>query len=105
MVRTVVVKPSDTDKAYGEKYEGTWFNNIDDMTIYKEDVDVYGIQDDGSKRLLAKFRKHVLPDEIVQKGWDAFRNAANPSRNRGAAAGPIDKKGKYWSRRKPIKTE
>lgn len=105
MVHTVVVKPSDTDEAYGEKYEGTWFNNIDDMTIYKDDIDVYGIQDDGSKRLLAKFRKKVLPDEVVQKGWDAFRNAANPSRNRGAAAGPIDKKGKYWSRRKPIKTE
>jgi hypothetical protein len=102
MVLTITVKPTATDQEFGEKYEGTWFNDIKGYKIIKEDADVYAIEDDGTKRLLAKFRKKVIPLEAVQKGWDSFRNAAAPSRNRGAAAGPIDVKGKYWGKRKPV---
>jgi hypothetical protein len=46
----------------------------------------------------------VFSPEQIQVGWDAFRLLAIPSRNRGAAAGPIDLKGVYWSRRKPVET-
>lgn len=92
------------DEAFGKKYEGTWFDEKDADQIIKEDADVYGIQDDGSKKLIGKFRKHVIPKDTVQLGWDAFRLLAIPSRNRGAAAGPIDLKGKYWSKRKPADT-
>ena len=102
MVLTIEVKASTTDEEFGEKYEGTWFNDINGYKIIKEDADVYGIEEDGTKHLLGKFRKSVIPLDMVQKGWDAFRNAAGPSRNRGAAAGPIDVKGKYWGKRKPI---
>ena len=65
---------------------------------------MYAIQDDGTEKLLGKFRKKVIPKETVQLGWDAFRLLAIPSRNRGASAGPIDLKGKYWSKRKPAET-
>ena len=82
-----------------------------DITIYDVDVDVYGIAhpDDVAngkpkRKLLAKFRKGVFSADQVQVGWDAFRLLAIPSRNRGAAAGPIDLKGVYWSRRKPVET-
>ena len=101
MVLTLTVDPIETDEEYGKKYQGTWINDTTGFKIIKDDTDVYGIDDNGEKRLLAKFRKQVLPKDVVQKGWDAFRNAGVPSRNSGAAAGPIDQKGKYWSRRKP----
>jgi len=100
MVKTIVVKAVATDAGFAEK-EGTWFDDSDVDTILREDADVWGQEADGTKHLLAKFRKGVISDDLVQKGWDAFRGAANPSRNRGAAAGPIDLKGKYWGKRKP----
>jgi len=104
MVKKILVKPVMTDEEFGDKYEGTWFDEKDADQIVKEDADVWAIQDDGTKKLLGKFRKKVIPKETVQLGWDAFRLLAIPSRNRGASAGPIDLKGTYWSKRKPIET-
>jgi hypothetical protein len=100
MVKKIVVKAIASDKDFA-KHEGTWFEESAVDTIVREDADVYAIEPDGSERLLGKFRKGVLPKDLVQKGWDGFRMLAIPSRNRAAAAGPIDLKGKYWSKRKP----
>jgi len=93
------------------KNEGKFCEVQKDTTIFDSDVDIYAIAhpDDVAKgvpkrKLLAKFRKSVFTAEQVQVGWDAFRLLAIPSRNRGAAAGPIDLKGVYWSRRKPVET-
>ena len=101
----VAARESDADFA---KNEGKFFDTTG-MTIYNEDVDIYGLahEDDVAagkprRKLLAKFRKNVFKPEQVQVGWDAFRLLAIPSRNRGAAAGPIDTKGVYWSKRKPV---
>ena len=101
MVKKIIVKATLPDEDFGKKYEGTWFDDSDVDTIVKEDADVYALEADGTERLLGKFRKAVLEKDVVQKGWDAFHLLAVPSRNRGAAAGPIDTKGKYWSKRKP----
>jgi hypothetical protein len=100
MVKKIVVKPILSDEEFGKKYEGTWFNEDFVDQIIDFDADVYAVDSTG-ERLLGKFRKAVIPKDDVQKGWDAFRLLAIPSRNRGAAAGPIDLKGKYWSKRKP----
>jgi hypothetical protein len=100
MVKKIVVTPILSDEDFGAKYEGTWFGEDAVDQIIDFDADIYAADSDG-ERLLGKFRKAVLPKEDVQKGWDAFRLLAIPSRNRGAAAGPIDLKGKYWSKRKP----
>ena len=102
MVKTVVVKPILSDAEFGKKYEGTWFDEDAVDHIIHEDTDVYREEPDGSRHLMGKFRKHVIPNDLVQKGWDAFRLLAIPSRNRAAAAGPINIKGKYWSKRKPV---
>jgi len=104
MVKKIVVKAIASDEEFGKKNEGRWFDEKDVDHIIDEDTDVYAIDVDGSEQLLAKFRKGVLSKEKVQNGWDAFRLLAIPSRNRGAAAGPIDLKGKYWSKRKPTET-
>ena len=104
MVKKIVVKAILSDEDFGKKYEGTWFDEDAVDTIVREDADIYAQELDGSERLLGKFRKGVIKDDLVQKGWDAFRLLAIPSRNRGAAAGPVDLKGKYWSKRKPTDT-
>lgn len=110
MVKTVVVKAKTSDAEFA-KHEGEWFTAAG-LQIFDEDVDVYGIShpDDVAagkpeRKLLAKLRKKAIPKETVQIGWDAFRLLAIPSRNRGAAAGPIDTKGVYWSRRDPAKID
>ena len=107
MVRVVEVKALASDAEFAKR-EGTFFDTTD-MKIFDEDVDLYGLahEDDVAagapkRKLIAKLRKGVFTKDQVQVGWDAFRLLAIPSRNRGAAAGPIDLKGVYWSRRKPV---
>jgi|LauGreSuBDMM15SN_2_FD.fasta_scaffold07981_4 hypothetical protein len=109
-MKEVEVKARVSDAEFA-KHEGEWFTTKD-MQIFDEDVDVYAIShpDDvkagkPERKLLAKLRKSAIPKETVQIGWDAFRLLAIPSRNRGAAAGPIDTKGIYWSSRKPVKID
>lgn len=110
VVKVVEIRARESDAAFA-KNEGKFFNVTDDIKVYDEDVDIYGLShpDDvaagkPARTLIAKFRKNVFTKEEVQIGWDAFRLLAIPSRNRGAAAGPIDLKGVYWSRRKPVET-
>ena len=105
MVQILELHALMSDSDFKEKYEGTHFDETAVKQLINEDYDVYGIEADGSKKLLAKFRKSVLPKETVQIGWDSFRTLAMPGRNRGAAAGPIDLNSPYWKKRKPIKTD
>jgi hypothetical protein len=82
--------------------EGSYFTEGDADEILDEDADVYGVDPKtGKKKLLARFRKHVIPNHLVKTGWEAFYQAAAASRNRGAAAGPIQLKSNYWKKRKP----
>ena len=99
-VKEVIVKPAMTDEEIKAK-EGKYFDEDDVDKIYKEDVDIYTIGADGKKKLLAKLRKQVIDPEIIKTGWEGFWITAAPSRNRGAAAGPIDVNGKYWQKRSP----
>ena len=106
-MKEIEVKAVASDAEFA-KHEGEWFTTKG-LRIFDEDIDVYGLAhpDDvaagkPARKLLGKFRKGAIPKDTVQIGWDAFRLLAIPSRNRGAAAGPIDTKGIYWSRRKPV---
>jgi hypothetical protein len=103
-VKEVVVEAKLTDEDI-ESREGSYFDSSEIETIYDEDVDVYVKDKDGSKRLLGKLRKQVIDPDAIRIGWEGFYMAAGTSRNRGAAAGPIDTKGKYWSKRKPVQID
>jgi hypothetical protein len=71
-------------------------------TIFDTDVDIYTIDNEtGKEKLLAKLRKQVIDPDTIKIGWEGFWITAAPSRNRGAAAGPIDVKGKYWKGKNP----
>jgi hypothetical protein len=69
-------------------------------TIFDTNVDIY-TEKDGKEVLLAKLRKQVIDPATIKIGWEGFWITAAPSRNRGAAAGPIDVKGKYWKGKNP----
>lgn len=99
-VRELVLKPKMTNDEIKAR-EGTYFTDKEIDKILDEDVDVYGMDGD-EKKLLARFRKHVLPNDLVTTGWEAYYQTAAASRNRGAAAGPIKADSNYWKKRKPV---
>jgi hypothetical protein len=101
-VREVLVKPVLTNDQVKAR-EGTYFTDKEADEIFDENVDVYGIDaDSGEKKLLARFRKGILPADLVKTGWEAYYQTAAASRNRGAAAGPIKADSNYWKKRKPV---
>ena len=102
-VKEVIVKPVLTNDEIKAR-EGTYFDEKEVKQIFDEDVDVYG-EIDGNKKLLARFRKNVFDHELLEDAWKAYYRTAAPSRNRGAAAGPIQLKSNYWKKRKPIEVQ
>jgi hypothetical protein len=100
-VKQVILEPKLTDDQIKAR-EGTYFTEKDADEIYDDDVDLYAKDPDApdGKRLLARLRKNVIPHDLVKLAWKSFYNSAGASRNRGAAAGPIDPTSKYWTRRK-----
>lgn len=100
-VKEYVVKKVMTDEEIKKK-EGTYFNEKDIKMIIDDDADVYADDGEGKKTLLIKFRKNAFSPEMVKLAWDAFHKTAGMSRNRGAAAGPIDLKSPYWKKRNPV---
>ena len=101
-VKQVILEPKLTEDQLKAR-EGTYFSEKDADTIFDEDVDIYAKDPDApdGKRLIARLRKNVIPHDVVKLAWKNFYNSASASRNRGAAAGPIDLKSKYWTKRKP----
>jgi hypothetical protein len=100
-VKQVILEPKLTDDQIKAR-EGTYFSEKDADEIFDDDVDLYAKDPDApdGKRLLARLRKNVIPHDLVKLAWKSFYNSAGASRNRGAAAGPIDPTSKYWTRRK-----
>ena len=100
-IHVKVVMTNDEIKAR----EGTYFTEKEVNQIISEDVDVYRMDPEtGEQRLLAKFRKNVFTPDEIRIGWEGFYQTAAASRNRGAAAGPIDTKSAYWKKRNPTET-
>jgi len=103
-VKVLTVKPIMSNDQIKAR-EGTYFTDKEVKHRIKEDCDIYGEDEEtGEKKLLAKFRKNVFTPEEIRTGWEGFYETAATSRNRGAAAGPIDLKGKYWGKRNPTDT-
>jgi len=86
--------------------EGKWFDESHiKYPIVNSNTDVYRLDDEGNKHLLLKFRKNVIPDELINIGWDSYKDLAKASRGRGASAGPIDVNSQYWGKRKLVDTK
>ncbi len=80
--------------------KGTWITENDiHHPIISNDTDVYWLDNDNHEHLLLKFRKNVIHDDLIQLGWDSYKDLAKASRGRGASAGPIDANSDYWKKR------
>ena len=87
------------------KLEGTWVSESQlKYPIINYNCDVYYKEDDGTEKLLLKFRKNSFTNSQIRNGWQSYKDLAKPSRGRGASAGPIDTGSVYWKKRNIINT-
>jgi len=104
MVQRLFVKKIFSDDEVA-KLEGTWIDESHiKLPLVKEDTDIY-YNDNGIYKLLLKFRKNVISDDLIDIGWNSYKDLAKPSRGRGASAGPIDTEGQYWSKKDLVDTK
>jgi hypothetical protein len=91
-IQTIIIKPILT-KDQIKKKEGTYFSETHYTKYNKivtKDTDVYGIESDGTKKLLFKFRKNVISEQICIDAYNALEShAKHKNSNRGAAAGKL----------------
>ena len=94
-INTIIIKPILT-KAEIKNKEGHYFSEdhyTKHNTIVNTNTDVYGIDIDGTKKLLFKFRKNVIPNKICRDAYNALeKHAKHKNSNRGAAAGKLSLK-------------
>jgi len=70
--------------------EGCYFPESHYRKVINSNADVYGIAKDGTRKLLLKFRKGVIPQSICQAAFQALEtHAKHKNYNRGAAAGKL----------------
>lgn len=71
--------------------EGEYFPESHYLHIVKTDMDVYGVDSNGDKKLLAKFRKNIIPLDMCQNALKSLKTASmRRNENRGASAGVLD---------------
>ena len=88
-VKVLYVKQKHSDEFMKSK-EGEYFDKSSYDKIINYDCDCYQIKEDGTKKLLFKFRKKVLSDKLCQIGIKNLKKAAMKNHdNRGSAAGLI----------------
>lgn len=86
----IIVKPIMTDEEI-DKQEGKTFPESHYKKIMKTDCDIWGENPDGTRQLLLKFRKGVIPQAICSAAFHALKqHAQHKNYNRGAAAGVLN---------------
>ena len=104
MVRKIIVTKILTDEEVSS-LEGKWIDeSFIKKPIIKSNSDVYYIDENGTEKLLLKFRKRVISDKLINIGWNSYKDLAKASRGRGASAGPISTESHYWKKRRLVKT-
>jgi hypothetical protein len=105
MVKKIIVNKILKDEEVA-LYEGKWIDeSFIKNPIIKSDTDVYYLDENGSEKLLLKFRKRVISDKLIDIGWKSYKDLAKASRGRGASAGPISTDSQYWKKRRIVKTK
>ena len=87
------------------QYQGKWIDtSYLKYPVITSNTDVYYHDNDGSEKLLLKFRKNVISNHLLRTGWNSYKDLAKSSRGRGASAGPINPNSVYWKKRNLVKT-
>lgn len=104
MVKKVYIKKLFSDEKI-KNLEGKWIDEsyIKKGNLINTDSDII-LKENGKETIIAKFRKNAINQDLCELGWNNYKNAATPSRGRGASAGPIDVNNTYWKKRIPVKT-
>jgi len=89
-VKILILKPILTDEELNKR-EGEYVLESECKKVIKTNTDAYYIDEStGNRKLLFKFRKNVIPNEICIKAYNALeKHAKHKNYNRGAAAGKI----------------
>ena len=96
--RKMIIKKILTDEQTAN-LEGAWIDeSYMKYPVINSNIDVYYIDNDGSEKLLLKYRKNSISNSLIRTGWNSYKDLAKPSRGRGASAGPIDQEGTYWKK-------
>lgn len=82
-MKKLVLKEYLTDKKCGELYEGKFLTGNEFDTLVTEDTDAYTT----SGELLMRFRKNIIPIDILKSGYEAFRGSIYLTEGRGLASG------------------
>ena len=94
-IKIITLKPILSKDAINNK-EGHYFSEsyyTKHNPIVNTNTDVYGIEEDGQKKLLFKFRKNIIPEQICIDAYSALeKHAKHKNSNRGAAAGKLSVK-------------
>ena len=69
-IKKLIVSKIMSDDEISQK-EGTWFEESDLVhPIVRSNLDVYYIDEQGQEKLLLKYRKHQISDELCELGWE-----------------------------------
>jgi hypothetical protein len=91
-IKQITVNAKYTENKISKK-EGAFFDAKDYDTIIKDNCDVYGIDENGKKKLLLKLRKNVIPNSVCVNAFQSLeKEAQHLNGNRGAAAGKVNLK-------------
>ena len=90
-IDTIIVDKIRTDEYMSNK-EGHWFGNNDYLKTVHKNTDCVYLDDDGKYKVLFRFRKNVIDNNLSQlakRCWKKY--AMKLHNNRGAAAGLLDR--------------
>ena len=91
--KQVLVLPEIVSEEYLQSKEGEYFDAKTYKYVINSDADVYGLDKDGNKNLILKFRKNLIPREVCEIALKHLKKPAmRKNDNRGAAGGVLDPK-------------
>lgn len=100
-VSQILVEPVVTEEEL-DKISNTFVDfSIDKFKLITEDSDVYTVQN-GKRKIILRFRKHVLPDNMCSTLWSSLKSVGNMQRGRSEATGM--KKDEIYSMLKSLST-
>lgn len=88
MIKKLTLKRLYTDKQAEKKFKGKFLQPEDCKLLITEDCDGY----DATGKMLFKFRKAVLPVDLLKLGIDSFRNSIELTESRGVTSGSSHKR-------------
>lgn len=87
-MQTIILKRIYTDAEAEKKFHKKFLTDNDYKVLITEDTDAYN----SNGQLLFKFRKGVIPFDVLKSGYESFKNSIERTEGRGAASGSSHKR-------------